>query len=76
MKKLYFPTQADAQAMADACHAWLINNDVSYGECAGKGMITGWSIPKQEGAQWFIWVNRALSQVDPSIAALFPQGAI
>jgi len=83
MEKLVFTTQAAAQTMADACHAYLVANDISYGGSVGIGQTTAWSIPQPDGTydaqgnftpngDWYIWVEEQLAPVDPLIAALFP----
>ena len=70
MIKLIKPTRAEAQAVADACHQYLIDNSPEYAESVSAGQTSAWCKPHQSGTlggdgvftpdipeAWFIWVD-------------------
>lgn len=42
------PTEAEAQELADRCHAWLIANDPAYAASVAAGQTLQWAIPTQD----------------------------
>lgn len=42
------PTQAEAQELADRCHAYLIANDAAYAASVAAGQTLQWAIPTQD----------------------------
>ncbi len=86
MTPLYKFTQADAQAVADACHQYKIAHDLAYAASVAAGHTTAWSHVQQVGtwsggvftaaspAQWQLFVNPsvkgALSAADQAAAGL------
>ncbi len=42
------PTQAEAQELADRCHAYLIANDPAYAASVAAGHTLQWAIPTQD----------------------------
>lgn len=55
--KLLYPTQAEAQAKADAIHDWMVANDPAYAQSAQAGHTLRWSIPFQEAGTWHIFTK-------------------
>jgi len=63
--KLYFPTRAQAQAVADRIHAERIAKYPDVAKSAQKGETTCWCVPAQDlddkgspiGTEWFIIVK-------------------
>lgn len=53
------PTQAEAQELADRCHAWLIANDPAYAASVEAGHTLQWAIPTQgeKTGLWSVPVN-------------------
>lgn len=41
------PTQAEAQELADRCHAYLIANDPAYAASVEAGQTTAWAVPQE-----------------------------
>lgn len=42
------PTQAEAQELADRCHAYLLANDPAYAASVAAGHTLQWAIPAQD----------------------------
>lgn len=53
------PTQAEAQELADRCHAYLIANDPAYTASVAAGHTLQWAIPThdEETGLWSVPVN-------------------
>ena len=53
------PTEAEAQELADRCHAWLIANDSAYAASVAAGQTRQWAIPAQDEdtGLWQVLVN-------------------
>lgn len=53
------PTQAEAQELADRCHAYLIANDPAYAASVAAGQTLQWAIPAQDEdtGLWQVPVN-------------------
>lgn len=53
------PTQAEAQELADRCHAYLIAHDEAYAASVWNGYTLQWAIPAQDEATglWSVPVN-------------------
>lgn len=52
-------TEAEAQELADRCHAYLIANDSAYAASVAAGQTVAWAIPTQDEATglWSVPVN-------------------
>ena len=48
MSRLEFNTQAEAQAKADAIHAWLLANDTAYAASVYAGNTVKWADAVQD----------------------------
>lgn len=72
------PTQAEAQELADRCHAYLIANDPAYAASVAAGHTLQWAIPRQdeETGLWSVPVNErargALTEAEVAEAGLPP----
>lgn len=53
------PTEAEAQELADRCHAYLIANDSAYAASVAAGQTTAWAIPSldEETGLWSVPVT-------------------
>ena len=45
------PTQAEAQELADRCHAHLINKDTAYASSVAAGQTLRWATPTEQFAE-------------------------
>ena len=79
MIKLFRPTKAEAQDVADACHSFLLDNDPEYADSVLSGNTVSWCVPQRNGTvgddgvfvassprSWFVWV-------DDRVKAALPQ---
>lgn len=74
------PTQAEAQELADRCHAYLIANDPAYAASVEAGQTLQWAIPAQDEdtGLWQVPVNERVfpcltkAEYDPPAAAGLP----
>lgn len=71
-------TEAEAQELADRCHAYLIANDEAYAASVAAGQTRQWAIPAQdeETGLWSVPVNErvrgALTEAEVAEAGLPP----
>lgn len=76
--KVYRDTEAEAQDLADQCHAWLLENDPAYSGSVDAGFTTCWSLVARDGTfdesgnwvptvpeQWFILVSERVKEALP-----------
>lgn len=69
--RLEYSLKADAQAVADKTHAWLIANNPFYAKSVADGKTLRWDVPRQQtdasgkviaGSPWSVFVkDKALS---------------
>ena len=64
--KIYFSTQAEAQAAADKAHAYLVSTDGGYAESVAAGHTVRWCIPEQDSNGWGVLV-------EPRVFGAFPE---
>lgn len=55
--KLYYTTQAEAQAKADSIHAWMVANVVAYAQSVEADQTLRWAIPAQDVIGWYIHIK-------------------
>ena len=59
--KIYFTTQAEAQAAANAAHEYLIANDAAYSDSVKAGQTTCWDTPVKDDQGWGIIIEERVA---------------
>ena len=74
MMKLTYPTQAQAQAVADRIHADLIATSPEYAASVAAGQTVRWAVPEKAGSSWAVAVSdRCRSVMTSAEIALIPE---
>ena len=59
--KIYFPTQEEAQAAADAAFAYLVASSPEFAASVAEGQTTCWDTPVEDENGWGIHIEERVA---------------